>query len=297
MSEREGTNGAGSAGGAGFAEAPGGGADVVSGFAEVNGARLAWEARGRGQAVVLVHAGIADSRMWEAQVGPLSARYRVVRYDLRGFGRSTAKPGPYQHLTDLEGLLDHLGIEEAHLVGASFGGRIAIDFALERHDRVKSLVLLASAVDGVPPPDDLIARYEEVDAAVSAGDLARAVELELRLWVDGPRRSPRDVAKAVRDLVREMNTEVLKNALSLGLGEPLPLDFPASTRLMDIRAPALVVEGALDVRYMLTLGDILATAIPSARKVVIPDAAHMVSMERPEAVNRLILDFLEALAA
>ena len=102
----------------------------ASGFAEVNGTRLYYETAGRGLEVVLIHGGLVDSRLWDAQVGPLSKRFRVVRYDLRGFGRSAAADGPFSHLEDLRALLDFLKIERASLVGLSLGGIIAADFAL-----------------------------------------------------------------------------------------------------------------------------------------------------------------------
>src|ERR1044071_8135566 len=102
-----------------------------SGFAEVNGTRLYYEALGEGPAVVLVHGGLVDSRLWDAQMRPLSKRFRVVRYDIRGYGRSAAPTGEYQPLEDLRALLDYLKIDKATLVGLSLGGIVAADMALE----------------------------------------------------------------------------------------------------------------------------------------------------------------------
>jgi 3-oxoadipate enol-lactonase len=106
-----------------------------SGFAEVNGASLYYESLGQGEPVVLLHAGIADGRMWDEQFGTFAEGYRVVRYDRRGFGRSAMVDGTYSHHDDLRGVLDHLGIEHASFVGCSMGGGAAIDFALGHPER------------------------------------------------------------------------------------------------------------------------------------------------------------------
>jgi pimeloyl-ACP methyl ester carboxylesterase len=138
------------------------GAKSASGFAEVNGTRLYYESAGEGPAVVLVHGGLVDSRLWDAQVGPLSKRLRVVRYDLRGFGRSADAHAPFSHLEDLRALLDFLKIERASLVGLSLGGIIAADFALEHPERVDRLVLVGPGLRGdkQPPPKDAAAAVE-----------------------------------------------------------------------------------------------------------------------------------------
>ena len=122
--------------------------EPASAFVEVNGARLYYEDSGNGETLVLIHAGIADSRMWEGQLAAFARCYRVIRYDMRGFGRSEMGEGPYAHHRDLHALLDALGVERAHLVGCSMGGRTAIDFTLEYPARVRSLVLVGSAIGG-----------------------------------------------------------------------------------------------------------------------------------------------------
>src|SRR5918911_1083992 len=128
----------------------------VSGFAEVNGARLYYEAEGRGPAVVLIHGGLVDSRLWDAQMKPLSKHFRVVRYDIRGYGRSPAPTGEYWPHEDLRALLDYLKIGRATIVGLSLGGIVAADFALEYPDRVDRLVLVGSGLRGdkQPQPKD-----------------------------------------------------------------------------------------------------------------------------------------------
>ncbi|HEX8353421.1 MAG TPA: alpha/beta hydrolase, partial [Pyrinomonadaceae bacterium] len=127
---------------------------TVSGFAEVNGTRLYYETAGRGPAVVLLHGGLNDSRLWDEQMGPLSKRFRVVRYDLRGFGRSNAEPVEFWPTEDLRALLDFLKIEKATLVGLSLGGIVAADFALEHPARVDRLILVGPGLRGYKATPD-----------------------------------------------------------------------------------------------------------------------------------------------
>ena len=167
-----------------------------------------------------------------------------------------------------------------------------LDFALRHPERVGTLVLVGSAVSGfegdVEPPQ----QWDELVAADEAGDLGRVSELEVRIWVDGPGRRSEDVDASVRDLVREMNLIALQNEAS-GLGEESPPDPPAVGRLPEIGAPALILVGDSDQPRTLAAADLLASKLPSARKVVMTGTAHLPNMERPEEFNRLVLDYLE----
>ena len=162
-----------------------------SGTVHVNGADIYYELAGSGPPVVLLHAGIADSRMWDTQFDAFAAAgHRVVRYDMRGYGRTTPVPGEFSPREDLRALLKALGIERASLVGCSMGSRTALDFALRYPDRVERLVLTSPSVNGfryTGPPSPLSA---QIDAAELDDDLARVNELEIQMWVDGPRRRP-----------------------------------------------------------------------------------------------------------
>ncbi|HEV2091715.1 MAG TPA: alpha/beta fold hydrolase [Rubrobacter sp.] len=263
----------------------------TTGTVDVNGATLYHEVAGEGEPLVLVHAGIADSRMWEGQFEPFSRCYRTIRLDLRGFGRSPMVAGPYSHHADLRTLLDALKVDRAALLGCSMGGAAVLDFALENPGRVEALVLVGSAVGGFEfdegPPEE----WDELVAADEAGDLERVSDLEVRMWVDGPRRGPGVVDPAVRDLVREMNLIALENEAP-ELGEEQELYPPAATRLSHIQAPTLVVVGDEDRPRTLAAADLLERELPDARKTVMAGTAHLPNMECPEEFNRLVLDFL-----
>jgi len=269
------------------------GQNVATGSVPVDGARLWYEEAGEGPPLVLLNAGIADSRMWDRQLPALAERFRTIRYDARGAGRSDPARGSYSPRADLVALLDALGIGRAHLVGLSLGGAVALDAALEFPDRVASLVLAGARPSGLPSSDRLLAAWAAVGAAAAAGDLDRANELELALWVDGPRRSPQQVDPAVRELVRAMNGALLAGPDE---GEPRPLDPPAVGRLAEVGAPTLVLAGDADQPDVLAAADLLAREIPGARKVLIADAAHLPNLERPAQSNRLVLDFLAGVA-
>jgi 3-oxoadipate enol-lactonase len=271
-----------------------------SGMADINGARLCYEVAGQGHSLALIHAGIADSRMWDDQFDVFAQRYRTIRYDLRGYGRSEVPPGPYALRDDLYGLLQLLGVEQAYLVGVSMGGGLAIDFTLEHPYMVDGLVPVAPGLGGFPWTAEDNATYAaifgEIDAAIKAGDLARANELEIRLWIDGSRRTPDQVDPQVRQRALVMNGQVLVRAAEAERAQPQPLDPPAYGRLSEIHAPMLVVVGDEDSPAQLRVVDALEAGIAGARKVVMHGVAHLPNMEQPEELNRLVLDFLGGLS-
>jgi 3-oxoadipate enol-lactonase len=268
-------------------------ATAEQGFAEINGARLYYEVAGTGHPLTLIHAGITDSRMWDDQFALFAEHYRVLRYDVRGFGRSDMPPGPFTMREDLRALLQSFGIARTHLLGVSMAGSIAIDFTLDYPELVATLIPVAAGIGGRTQSDFLRERFAEVEAALERGDLDAANELELRLWVDGSGRRPDQVDPGVRERVREMNAAILAREEANDQGTVANrLDPPALGRLGEIAEPTLVIVGARDVPDLLESAERLATEIPGARKVVLPNVAHLPPMEAPAEFNRLVLDFL-----
>jgi pimeloyl-ACP methyl ester carboxylesterase len=260
-----------------------------SGFAVVDGVRLAYEVAGAGSPVVLLHAGVADARMWDDQFAALAARHTVVRYDARGCGRSDPARGSFSPRADLAAVMATLGIGRAHLVGLSMGGTVALDAALERPELVAGLVLAATRPSGLAPSQALRDAWDAVDAAFEAEGFEAANELELRMWVDGPRRSPDQVDPAVRERVRVMNGALLAQPDE---GEPERLEPPANERLGEVRAPTLVIVGDGDQPDVVAAAEVLERGMRGARRHVLAGPAHMVNMERPAEFNRLVLHFL-----
>lgn len=269
---------------------------TASGMAPVNGAELYYEVEGVGAPLLLLHAGVADSRMWEQQALALAEHYRIIRCDLRGFGRTDVPPAPFAYHDDVAGLLDFLDVERAHLLGCSFGSQVALDVALAHPQRVRSLILAAPSVGGEAPSSRIRRFWEQEEAALEAGDLEAAVELNLRLWVDGPQRAPQAVASAVRRRVYAMQLEAFQKDVPEG-AQWLRLSPPAIQRLDAVQAPTLILVGQLDLEEKRVLARRLEREIAGAAAVVVDGAAHMLSMERSQTFNRHVLDFLSTLPA
>ena len=251
------------------------------------------EVAGEGPPVVLLHEGIADSRMWEPQWRTWPAHHRVVRYDMRGFGQSPPLSGSFSHARDLVDLLDGLALGPAALVGLSMGGAVALDVAIGRSDLVSALALVGSGLRGHEFSAESQAGWAKEEAALERGDLDAAVEVNLRMWVDGPHRSPEDVDPDVRRRVGEMQRRAFELWQSGDREATLEsLDPEWQTRLGEIRVPTLIVVGELDRPEMHEIADRLESAIPNTRRAVIEGTAHVPSMERPTEFDELVLGFL-----
>lgn len=261
-------------------------------------ARLAVVERGAGEAVVFLHAGVADHRMWQRQLDTLSDRWRCVAYDRRGFGDTHAQPEPYAMVDDLVAVLDALQIERAVLVGCSQGGRISIDAALAHPGRVRALVLVAAAVTGAPEPEGfapaIVERLEALEAAEAREDLDAVNELEAQVWLDGPAQPAGRVGGAVRALFLAMNGNALRLAATAGEALPPP---PAWPRLHEIAVPTLAVWGPLDFPHLDERMRHVVATVPGARGHELGGTAHLPNLERPDAFDTLLRDFLMQHAA
>jgi 3-oxoadipate enol-lactonase len=260
--------------------------------ASINGTDIAHDIAGSGPVLTLLHAGIADSRMWRPQIRGFVDSHTVLALDFRGFGQTRMPAGSYAHYRDLEGLLDHLGISRTVLVGASMAGAVAIDFTLAHPRNVAALVLVGSALSGRECTDpQVIAVWEATDKLVRNGRLEEAVAMEVQLWVAGPNRDLEEVDPAIRQLVRKMILPTYAIPPDLAVEEALVP--PAIGRLGEIDMPTLVIVGEHDAQHIQETADILAAGIHGARKVVMRNTAHLPSLERPQEFNRLVREFLE----
>jgi pimeloyl-ACP methyl ester carboxylesterase len=262
-----------------------------TGFIGVGETKLYYEELGTGVPLIMAHGGLLDCSMWDGQFEEFARLFRVIRYDARGDGKSPDVEGKYSNFEDLKKLMDGLGIQKAILIGLSKGGRTAADFAIAHAQMVEALVLVAPGLSGHPfDSPELQKTYTPLTEAYKKGDSELIVELFMRSWTDGPRRSPSDVDSSVRDKVKKMGmNNMLKKRLKSTLVE---LDPPALGRLAEIKAPTLAVVGNLDMPDILDIVERIAGEVPGARKVVIPDVAHMVNLEKPAEFNRVVLEFL-----
>jgi pimeloyl-ACP methyl ester carboxylesterase len=230
--------------------------------------------------------------MWDGQVPAFAARYRVIRYDAQGFGRSPMASAPAARAADLFRLLTELGISRAHLVGLSMGGATAIDFTLLHPEMVGALVLAASGLSGSERADAWLEEQDrQEEAAVQRGDLDLALRVDLQTWLAGPRRRLEDLDRGLVEMLAPMARDVLAHDAQR---PPTPqLDPPAVGRLHQIHAPTLVLVGDADVDVMIEIAELLATQIPRARKQVFANTAHLLNLERPAEFTAAVLSFLD----
>ena len=276
--------------------AHGTGARAVAGTTavlELPGARLAYQVTGDGPAVVLAHGFGLDMRIWDAQAAHLAPRFRVVRYDCRGFGASGPfDPAvPYTHAGDLLELLDQLAIGQAALAGFSFGGRVVMQAALAAPQRVRGLALLDAVLDDVPwDPESAAGLDEAARQAREHGLLAGRAA-----WLDHPlfaaaRRQPA-VAGALADMVAGYPGQHWTGHDPHEQSEPRLIEA-----LEQFTMPALVAVGERDVPGFREMSAVLARRIPGARYHVVAGAGHMITMEQPAAVSELLTQFLDELS-
>jgi pimeloyl-ACP methyl ester carboxylesterase len=260
--------------------------------ATIRGAELAYDLAGAGPDVVLIHSSIADRRMWEPQLPVLMPGHRVLRLDCRGFGESSLPPGEFSMRADVAELMVSLGMRRALIVGSSMGGGVAIDLAIDRPDLVRGLVLIGAGIGGADNSEELKRAVAEIAALAERGAFEDAVELDLRLWVDGPARPPGVVGGAIREYLRAADLAATRRAPEWSLVRSAPLTPRAVERLEAIAAPTLVVVGAHDVPDMVERARELARRIPNAELLVIADAAHFPSLERPDEFNAHLIRFI-----
>ncbi|MEX2547877.1 MAG: alpha/beta fold hydrolase, partial [Chloroflexota bacterium] len=242
--------------------------DVETGFVDVPGGKLYYEVEGEGPDVTLIHAGVAHLRMWDEQVAAFRDRYRCIRYDCRGFGRTRVEDVPYSNRDDLRAVLDHLGVQRTHLLGISRGSMIATDVLLETPDRVRSLVWVAGGLRGFEVDDPRLTDiWPEMERLQEARDWERLVELETQVWTDGFGQPPDRVDPELRRRMVAWNME--NYVADQNPDQPIPFEGPpAAERLAEINVPTLLMWGTLDELGVLRSGEKMAAEIRGARSHV-----------------------------
>lgn len=261
----------------------------------IGGAGLAADVTGAGACVVLLHAGVADRRMWRTTCEVLSGNFRCIAYDRRGFGDSTSPDEAFRNINDLDAVIRHFGCERAHLIGSSQGGRIAIDYALAKPENVLSLVLVAPALSGASIPSSYppaIQRLlDELEQAEEKAEFEKMNAIEAHLWLDGPLCSENRVVGPARDLFLDMNGRALRHA-------PLTCEqAPASAaaQLHRLTQPAFIIWGDADFPHIRDRSRLMASTISGARHLMMEDCAHLPNMEQPKQFDAAVLEFLTGL--
>ena len=264
---------------------------------DVPGASLYYETDGRisDPAVLLIHAGVATLRMWDPQAEALARDHFVVRYDTRGFGRTTCDDSTYSDRADAIDLLDHLGVPAATVIGASRGGRIATDLALEHPDRVTGLVTVGAGLGGFdyPQPTEAeAALIRRIAAAEESGEWELANSLDVELWCIAPTRNATELDPAFVETAFALNRDNLGHERERP--EPIALSPSAWARLEELALPTLVTVGDSDISEATTVFEAVTGRLPAAESHVFAGAAHLPSVERPAEFGRVLGDWLAA---
>lgn len=262
---------------------------------EIGGATLTGVEMGEGLPVVFLHAGVCDNRMWHEQMRVAAENgWHAIAYDRRGHGEAESEDEPFSHLDDLEAVLEAFDIHAAVFVGCSMGGGLAVDFALQNPGRVIGLVLMGTSITGAPWSTTLEERAIEMaeEDAWERGDLDLLNRVQAHEWLDGPRAQSGRVSGSARDLFLDMNARALaKPALS---HEDVPPD--AWHRVEEISAPTMLIVGDEDFTALIDRHEHLSETMPNSFAAVLEGVAHIPSIERPDLINRMLEEFLDALA-
>lgn len=261
---------------------------------DIGRAKLAGVEMGEGLAVVFLHAGVCDKRMWSEQMQAVAdAGWHAVAYDRRGYGETVSEDEAFNHVDDLEAVLDALGIHAAVFVGCSMGGGLAVDFALRDPGRIIGLVLIGTSVTGSPWTATDVERMIEAaeEDACERRDWDMLNRVQAHEWLDGPRAQSGRVGGAARELFLDMNALALSKPV-LTQEEERP---DAWRRVAEVNAPTLLLVGDEDFTALIERHEHLSEEMPNAFAAVLEGVAHIPSIERPELVNSMLLEFLDAI--
>jgi pimeloyl-ACP methyl ester carboxylesterase len=257
-------------------------------YVETNGTRLYYEEAGAGQTVVLIHGFTLDTRMWDDQFLTLARHFRVIRYELRGFGRSSLPTEEsYSHIEDLRGLLDHLGVAQAALVGLSKGGGVALDFALSYPQHTRALALIDTILGGHAWSDEGSARDALVWQEARRGGIPAAKASWLIHPLFAPAMRQPEVAARLAQIINDYSGWHFVND-----NPEQHLPSPAIGQLHTLTMPLLVIVGEYDLPDFRHIAAQIGQHAPDAHSLVVPGAGHMANMEAPEVVNGALLEFL-----
>ena len=267
---------------------------VISGYVDIDQTGLYYEIAGSGMPLILVHAGVADCELWESEFHSFSENFRVIRYDMRGYGNSDPVDGPFSHLGDLRGVINELALTPPLiLMGCSMGGVLTLDYALENPQHVKALIIIGPGSCGLEFENCTQELFLEAREAFEKGDLHKLAEIETQIWFDCIHADPDQVDQSMRALLYDMNRSIL-NRENQQMGQTQPeICQTAFSKLSQIDFPVLIIVGSRDLAYMHAAADYLAERIRLARKEVIDDAAHLPNLDQPHLFQEVIVNFLD----
>ena len=267
---------------------------VAKGYIPVKDSKIYYEAVGQGDPIVLLHAGFLDHTMWQPQVEALKSKYRVITLDMPAHGLSERGKDTFLIAEALATVLDSLQLPKASWMGLSLGAVAVTDFLIAHPERVNKAILVSPGINGYEtkyPLDSFTRQYfPNLMKALEQKDTAGAAEVFTQAWGDGPFRPAATVDQAMRSYV--YNTTLATMYKFKISGWPRLQRPPAIERIHEINVPLLIIAGDKDMPYILDASEVLHRTVPGAQKIILPDVAHMLNMEKPDAFNKVILDFL-----
>lgn len=269
-------------------------AAIESGFVAVDGGKLYYESAGDGKPVVLIHGFTLDRRMWDAEFEALSEDFRVIRYDLRGHGKSSSVEKEFTHIDDLHALLKELGLTKVQLIGLSLGGEIACNFSIAYPEQVQSAVL----IDPYYPLQDNAPKFafnRRISEHISLGR-QQGIKAGLTSWLSDPLFEPacedKRLKEKLEDIVITGHGSHGEKSLFLSFKKKIESDKLNNKSLSDVRCPILFLIGERDLPRFHAVADYFADRVPSISVVEVPKAGHMANMENPSFVMDQINSFL-----
>lgn len=269
-------------------------AQGISGYVDIDQTRLYYETAGSGIPLLLVHAGVADCEQWDNEFLGFSQHFQVIRYDMRGYGKSDPVSGPFSHLSDLERVIAELDLAPPLiLMGCSLGGVLSMDYALEHPDMIRALIMIGPGSCGFELDNCTQELFSEAKQAFEEGDLNRLAEIETQMWFDCIHAEPDQVDQSMRAFLYEMNRSVLAREAQVADQIPDEKGKESLTKMAQASFPVLIVVGSKDLPYMHAAADFLTDSIRSARKEIIDDAAHLPNLDQPHVFQEVVGNFLD----
>jgi len=268
-----------------------------SGYAEINGTKLYWETAGIGEAIVLIHGSFGDRRFWNTQLDKLTKKHKVLRYDLRGYGRSALPDpsAPYSDADDLNALLGFLGIEKAHICGLSLGSIVAIDFALAYPDKCISLIPCGPRVAG-DESGEYRTRYNDSISAIIQKTIEILKDKGTKaatdfLWAGDHAMSKGIISAYTRTAMLQMGYEY--SWWRYLHSSKRTFAFPAGIKYLNkVSIPTLVVTAQYDFELCKNVAAVIAKGVPRSKLISIKNAGHIMNMDNPREFNKAILKFI-----
>ncbi len=268
-----------------------------TGFVNNGNGKIYYEQSGKGVPLIMIHAGVADSRQWNEEFLRFSEEYQAVRYDMRGYGRSEPVDGVFAHIEDLTTLIGAIEIDPPFiLMGCSMGGGLSMDYALANPENVAALIMVGSGPSGLELDVEEPEIFSDAEKAFENGDLDLVAEIETQIWFDGMDRTPDQVDQKMRQLAYDMNRIAIGHDVKQLGKRQADTDKPAYERLEEIGIPLLIIVGSQDIPYMHAAADYMMKNVDSAQKIIIENAAHLPNMDHPEQFHRIVSQFLADLS-